>query len=160
MKRTFLLAAVSALTLAPPAWAQQTDHSGAAPEPQTGHATATRANTPAPADSCTPEHAAMGHCTPPPMTTAQPAGDPHAGHETPAGKPLDPHAGHSAEPTAAPADPHAGHAAPAEPPEAQPDPHTAHEVTAKPAQDDSHAAHGQASPQRPNPHAGPTTPNK
>src|SRR3546814_4330025 len=73
------------------------------------------------------------------MTTAQPAGDPHAGHETPAGKPLDPHAGHSAEPTAAPADPHAGHAAPAEPPEAQPDPHAGHEMTAKPAQADSHA---------------------
>src|SRR3546814_4419377 len=72
MKRTFLLAAVSALTLASPAWAQQTDHSGAAPDPHTGHATETRANTPAPADSCTPEHAAMGHCTPPPMTTAKP----------------------------------------------------------------------------------------
>src|SRR3546814_13142530 len=79
MKRTFLLAAVSALTLASPAWAQQTDHSGAAPDPHTGHATETRANTPAPADSCTPEHPAMGHCTPPPMTTAHPAGGPHAG---------------------------------------------------------------------------------
>src|SRR3546814_1117522 len=158
MKRTYLLAAVSALTLASPAWAQQTDHSGAAPDPHTGHATETRANTPAPADSCTPEHAAMGHCTPPPMTTAQPAGDPHAGHETPAGKPPDPHAGHSAEPTAAPADPHAGHAAPAEPPEAQPDPHAGHEMTAKPAQADSHAGHGQASPQRPDPHPGHSIP--
>src|SRR3546814_11457935 len=95
MKRTFLLAAVSALTLASPAWAQQTDHSGAAPDPHTGHATETRANTPAPADSCKPEHAAMGHCTPPPMTTAKPVGDPHAGPEKRAGKHLDPPSGHS-----------------------------------------------------------------
>src|SRR3546814_9682734 len=54
-----------------PAWAQQTDHSGAAPDSHAGHETETRANTPAPADSCTPEHAAMGHCTPRTVTTAQ-----------------------------------------------------------------------------------------
>src|SRR3546814_18807435 len=98
MKRTFLLAAVSALTLASPAWAQQTDHSGAAPDPHTGHATETRANTPAPAESCTTEHAALGHCTPPPMTTDQPAGDPHPGPEPPAGNTLHTHARHSAHP--------------------------------------------------------------
>src|SRR3546814_17702687 len=105
MKRTFLLAAVSALTLASPAWAQQTDHSGAAPDPHTGHATETRANTPAPADSCTPEHAAMGHCTQPPMTTAQPAGEPHAGHETPARKPLETHPAYTPAPPPPPAPP-------------------------------------------------------
>src|SRR3546814_9113715 len=126
-----------------PAWAKQTDHSGAAPDSHAGHETETRANTPAPADSCTPEHAAMGHCTPRTVTTAQPAGDPHAGHVTPAGKPVDPYAGHSAEPVVAPADPHAGHAAPAEPPEAQPDPHAGHEMTAEPAQADPHAGHVQ-----------------
>src|SRR3546814_16430164 len=108
MKRTFLLAAVSALTLASPAWAQQTDHSGAAPDPHTGHATATRAYTPATADSSTPAHAAMRQCPPPPMTTAQPAGDPHAGHDTPASKPHDPPARHRPAPNPAPADPPPG----------------------------------------------------
>jgi copper resistance protein B len=51
---------------------------------------------PAPAQdtSCTPEHAAMGHCTPRPP--AQTADDPHAGHQMPAEEQpaADPHAGH------------------------------------------------------------------
>lgn len=66
--------------IASPAFAQHSGHS----EP------------PAPAQdtSCTPEHAAMGRCTPP--APAQPADDPHAGHEMPAEEQPadDPHAGH------------------------------------------------------------------
>lgn len=44
------------------------------------------ARTPEPAaPACTPEHAAMGHCTmPAPVSTPPPAADPHAGHQMPA----------------------------------------------------------------------------
>src|SRR3546814_12576612 len=105
-----------------PAWAKQTDHSGAAPDSPAGHETETRANTPAPADSCTPEHAAMGHCTPRTVPTAQPAGDPHAGHVTPAGKPAAPYAVHRPEPVVTPADPPAD----PPPPPAQPRPDELH----------------------------------
>lgn len=66
--------------IATPAFAQHSGHS----------------QPPAPAQdtSCTPEHAAMGHCTPPPP--AQPADDPHSGHQMPAEEqPADDrHAGH------------------------------------------------------------------
>ena len=84
-----LLAGVAA-----PALAQHSGHSRpAAPTTET---------------SCTPEHAAMGHCTMP--SEAEPA-DPHAGHEMPA------------EQTGA-GDPHAGHrmASPPQPPQAPPPP--------------------------------------
>lgn len=89
-------------------------------------------NTPAPA-ACAPEHAAMGHCTPPPPPAPAPAPDPHAGHQMPAPEQPpapDPHAGHQipvpAPAPAAPAsDPHAGHSmgpAPAEVPVGPPPP--------------------------------------
>lgn len=101
---------------AAPATAQHSGHSAPA--------------APAPQASCTPEHAAMGHCTMPPAE--QPA-DPHAGHQMPAQEQpaADPHAGHQMpapeQPAADPApaaDPHAGHQmAPAtQPPEAPPPP--------------------------------------
>lgn len=71
---TLLLAGV-----ATPAAAQHEGHAPAAP---------------APVASCTPEHAAMGHCKLP--ATQKPAADPHAGHQMPA-QPTpqaDPHAAH------------------------------------------------------------------
>ncbi|PWG01966.1 copper resistance protein B [Sphingosinicella humi] len=154
MKRALLLAAVSVLTLASPAWAQQAGHSGAAPDPHAGHVTQPRANTPAPADSCTPEHAAMGHCTLQPMTAAPPTGDPHAGHEMPADRSVDPHAGHSAEPETLPTDPHAGHGQSSA---QQPDPHAGHSMS-EPQTQDPHAGHampGQSS----DPHAGHAMPS-
>lgn len=78
MTRLFLLLAASALTPVP-ALAQHSGHDASAE--------------PASDSSCTPEHAAMGHCTLPAPATAAP--DPHAGHDMPAGQqPADPHAGH------------------------------------------------------------------
>ena len=56
-----------------------------------GHCTMPPTPSPAqPASTCTPEHAAMGHCT---IDQQQPATDPHAGHAMP-GQEADPHAGH------------------------------------------------------------------
>lgn len=60
-----------ALTIAAPAMAQT-----ATVDPHAGHRMAQSA--PA-AGACTPEHAAMGHCTP--KTAAAPAADSHAGHD-------------------------------------------------------------------------------
>ena len=59
-----------------------------------GHCTmppATPAPAPPPASTCTAEHAAMGHCTMP--AQQQSTADPHAGHAAPAQQ-ADPHAGH------------------------------------------------------------------
>ncbi len=64
------LAAIT-LTIAAPALAQT-----ATVDPHDGHRMAQSA--PA-ADTCTPEHAAMGHCTP--ETAAAPAADSHAVHD-------------------------------------------------------------------------------
>src|SRR5690606_22546987 len=82
----------------------------------------------APDSSCTPEHAAMGHCT----LQSTPSSDSHAGHTEPEnqGTSNDPgrtpeHAamGHCTMPPAAPTpDPHAGHGAPGQPV----DPHAGH----------------------------------
>ena len=66
-----LFLAAIALAVASPAMAQT-----AAADPHAGHNMAQSA--PA-ADSCTPEHAAMGHCTP--KKAAAPAADPHGGHD-------------------------------------------------------------------------------
>lgn len=71
MTRLLLLLAASAL--ASPAWAQHSGHADAPPE-----------------TTCTPEHAAMGHCA---MPTVSGEPDPHAGHDMPA-QDEDPHAGH------------------------------------------------------------------
>ncbi len=54
---------------------------------------------PAPPSTCTPEHAAMGHCTMPAGNPPATASDPHAGHQMPG---ADLHAGH-APATSAPA---------------------------------------------------------
>ena len=116
----------------------------------------------APQTSCTPEHAAMGHCTMP-----SEAVDPHAGHtmsaeelkEQPA---PDPHAGHQMSPEEEPADPHAGHQMPAEEQPAA-DPHAGHQMPAKPQAaepaTDPHAGHAmpaqpQAGQPAADPHAG------
>ncbi|MGV2495103.1 copper resistance protein B [Pelagerythrobacter aerophilus] len=139
MKRSLLLVAASLFAWTSPAAAQETGH-GAEHAPPASPAT--------PGSSCTPEHAAMGHCT----LQSTPSADPHTGHATPehqpsgadsgapdctqehaamghctpqAGPASDPHAGHKApEPSA---DPHAGHAmpgmtAPDAPPVAPPPP--------------------------------------
>jgi copper resistance protein B len=134
MRSALLLLAASALSA--PALAQHSGHNQAAPA--SGQA-------PPPAATCTPEHAAMGHCIMPEpavqpstpavvctpeheamghcrMPAAPPAGqaDPHAGHgaDPHAGHAADPHAGHGADPHASHAtDPHAGHGA---------DPHAGH----------------------------------
>lgn len=69
MTRALLLLAAGAI--ATPVWAQQAD-------PHAGHPmTAEKPATPAPAPTCSPEHAAMGHCklpnpAPQPSTPAQP----------------------------------------------------------------------------------------
>ena len=92
MTRALLL--LAATCLAPPALAQQAD-------PHAGHATTTASEAPT-ATSCTPEHAAMGHCklpaTPaPPPAPASTCTAEHAamGHCTmPSDPPAVPHAGH------------------------------------------------------------------
>lgn len=139
MKRSLLLVAASLFASTTSVAAQETGH-GAEHAPPASPAT--------PGSSCTPEHAAMGHCT----LQSTPSADPHTGHATPehqpsgadsgapdctpehaamghctpqAGPASDPHAGHKApEPSA---DPHAGHAmpgmtAPDAPPVAPPPP--------------------------------------
>ena len=119
---------------AAPAFAQHSGHSQPPASPPT---------------SCTPEHAAMGHCTRPP---AAPATDPHAGHDMPAqqrpSQPVaDPHAGHPMpEPEQPVADPHAGHQMPAQDAQPSPDPHAGHQMPApeqKPSAD-PHAGHDTA----------------
>ena len=75
----------------------------------------------APASTCTPEHAAMGHCTMPPTTPAPappPASTCTAEHAA---------MGHCTMPAQqqSTADPHAGHAAPAQ----QADPHAGHQMS-------------------------------
>jgi copper resistance protein B len=111
---------------------------------------------PAAGASCTPEHAAMGHCTPPPPP-AQPeaqAVDPHAGHEMPDEEPqaADPHAGHQMpdEEEQPVADPHAGHEMPAEEQQPVADPHAGHQMPAEqqPAAD-PHAGHRMGSAPQP-----------
>lgn len=91
MKRLLLPFAASALMTAP-ALAQHSGHDGPVE----------------PTSSCTPEHAAMGHCT---MPAPAPPADPHAGHSLPEADPAapDPHAGHDMPTPPQPADPHAGH---------------------------------------------------
>ena len=97
-----LIALFAASALASPALAQHSGHGDAA----------------TPEAACTPEHAAMGHCTMP-----GDGADPHAGHEMPAEEAADPHAGHEM-PAEQPADPHAGHqmGASPNPPEGPPPP--------------------------------------
>ena len=81
---------------------------------------------PAGPPSCTPEHAAMGHCK---LPAQKQQADPHAGHNMPAPEPIprpDPHAGHQMPAGGQPApDPHAGHQMPAQEQPA-PDPHAGH----------------------------------
>ena len=112
MKR--FMALLFAASVSGPALAQHSSHPPAPTQPASpttctpehaamGHCTAspsTAAPASAPASTCTPEHAAMGHCTMPPAASA------------PAPTTADPHGGHDMEPEApAPtaADPHAGH---------------------------------------------------
>ena len=66
--KTFIGAIVLAFSV--PAFAQ----AAPATDPHAGHQMAAAA---APAPTCTPEHAAMGHCQ---LPTEKPAADPHAGH--------------------------------------------------------------------------------
>ena len=136
MKR--LLTLLFAASVSAPALAQHGGHTAPTPpvsppactpeHAAMGHCTmppATSAPTPAPASTCTPEHAAMGHCTMPPATPA-PAPAP-ATTCTPEHAAM----GHCtmppATPSPTPADPHAGHVMPS-PPTAQPaaDPHAGH----------------------------------
>jgi copper resistance protein B len=79
-----------------------------APDPHAGHRMepAPPPPTTAPA-ACTPEHAAMGHCT---MSQPQ-ATDPHSGHSAPSPPIPDPHAGHDM-PAQPDSDPNAGHTMP------------------------------------------------
>lgn len=116
-----LLLAVTLLVLPAAAAAQHEGHGAAAPSTPAGSGQA-------PATSCTPEHAAMGHCTMPAAPKADAPADPHAAHgtqEAPSSTAPVPsiactpeHAamGHCTMPVApkpdAPADPHAGHAMP------------------------------------------------
>ena len=142
MTRLALL--LAATVLASPAWAQTDPHAGhqMPAEPQ-----------PATSTTCTPEHAAMGHCKL--RAQEQQPADPHAGQQMPAEPQpatsttctpehaamghcklpaqeqpaADPHAGHqmpAAEPAPAPADPHAGHQIPVQPA----DPHAGHDMGA------------------------------
>lgn len=114
-----------------------------------GHSTA-----PATDPSCSPEHAAMGHCTMP--AAAQPP-DPHAGHSMPAQQQqqqqpvADPHAGHRmpVEEQLA-TDPHAGHDMPAQEQQSVPDPHAGHQMPPEqqPAAD-PHAGHQMGSAPEP-----------
>ena len=121
-----------------------------------GHAT------PAPTTnaSCTPEHAAMGHCKLP-APEKQPV-DPHAGHAMPAPQqqpqPLpDPHAGHQMPAEPEPVDPHAGHQMPAEPKAA--DPHAGHQMPAETASPtDPHAGHDMGAMATPEIPTGPPPP--
>lgn len=88
---TLLLAGAAA-----PALAQHSGHAEPVPAPAAstctpehaamGHCTLPPATPPPPPpaaapSSCTPEHAAMGHCTLPPSQPQSPAPDPHAGHD-------------------------------------------------------------------------------
>lgn len=120
MTRSLLLVTASLFALTNPAAAQEAGHGArhAPPPPPAA----------APDSSCTPEHAAMGHCT----LQSTPSSDSHAGHTEPEnqGTSNDPgctpeHAamGHCTMPPAAPTpDPHAGHGAPGQPV----DPHAGH----------------------------------
>ena len=164
MKRLILV--LLATTLATPAFAQHGGHaqpaSQAPADPHAGHAAQPEPPAPAPT-SCTPEHAAMGHCVmprptpapaaPPPssctaehaamghcQSTAREPVDPHAGHDQPAQSATDPHAGHGAGPQPQPppgADPHAGHQMPSGEPAT-----AAHADHAMPSgQADAHSGH-------------------
>lgn len=111
MTRALLLLAAS--SLAAPVWAQPAD-------PHAGHQmTAEKPAAPVPAPTCTPEHAAMGHCTLPAPAVQPPPAPPasratctpeHAamGHCTPSAPSqpqsgtVDPHAGHDMGSTAGP----------------------------------------------------------
>lgn len=79
---------------------------------------------PAPQTTCLPEHAAMGHCTPPPPPA--PATDPHGGHGKPAQQPPPPPPQQPPQPVA---DPHAGHQMPAPAQSPVADPHAGHTTT-------------------------------
>ena len=126
-----------ASSMASPVLAQHADHDQA-PPPASASASTESTTAPPAEEACTPEHAAMGHCTLPPSPPPPPACTPeHAamGHCTmaPAAPPpppactpehaamghctmpssrgpqqADPHAGHDPSPQAA-NDPHAGH---------------------------------------------------
>lgn len=123
MKRLFILLAATA---AAPAIAQHDAHAQhgrqgghgphAAPAAQADpHAGHVQPSAPTPAPACTPEHAAMGHCTmaaPPPAPASCSPEHAAMGHCAPAGSQQpDPYAGHAmpAQSPAAPGDPHAGH---------------------------------------------------
>lgn len=112
--------ALLALLLAGAATPALAQHSGHA-EPES----------PATGTSCTPEHAAMGHCTMP--FAPQQSTDPRAAHQVQTEQPtaVDPHAGHKmpATPQASPTDPHAGHQMPDQQAPAG-DVHAGHEMTA------------------------------
>ena len=143
MKRLLIL--MLAASVSAPALAQHGGHTAPAPpaSPPTctpehaamGHcrmpaATPAPAPAPAPAPTCAPEHAAMGHCT---MPAAPPAS---------VSPPVtDPHTGHRmpapAPAPATPVAPHAGHVMPPQQAPAQPaaDPHAGHQMA--PAAQDS-----------------------
>lgn len=82
MTRSLLLAAASCSVLASPAAAEHAAHA-VRPVPPAPSA--------APDTTCTPEHAAMGHCIPAPL----PKTSPPAGHSMPAAPATDPQAWHS-----------------------------------------------------------------
>jgi len=81
MRRPLLLAIVVALGAGSPALAQHSGHQMPAPAAE-----------PAPGQACLPEHAAMGHCTRPPVREPQETAPASA---TPPASPADPHAGHA-----------------------------------------------------------------
>lgn len=160
MTRSLLLAAASFFALTMPAAAQDAGR-GAQHAPPASPA--------APDTNCTPEHAAMGHCSP----RSSPGPDPHDGHVAPEGQQsearggdpdctpehaamghctptaspeMDPHAGYTmGEPGTQKPDTHAGHTMPVQPSGAQQDPHAGHSMPAPPSSD-PHAGHAMANP--------------
>jgi copper resistance protein B len=118
--------------------------------------------TPAPTTNatCTPEHAAMGHCKLP--APEKPPVDPHAGHTMPAPQRQqsqpDPHAGHQMPVQEPPVvDPHAGHQMPAEQQSKPTDPHAGHQMPAQ-QQADPHAGHDMGATAAPEVQPGPPPP--
>lgn len=113
---------------------------------------------PAPAANatCTPEHAAMGHCKLP--AQGQAPAEPRAGQSMPAPQQQpqpDPHAGHQMPAQQSPPDPHANHAMPAQQEAAPTDPHAGHQMPAQPTPTDPHAGHDMGAVAGPEPQPGP-----
>lgn len=147
MKR--LIAILLAGAAASPALAQHAGHGQAtqAQNPHAAHAMpAPTAPEPVAAPACTPEHAAMGHCTMPAEPTSPPATDPHAGHAAPPSAPA-PAPAPTPSPACTPEHAAMGHCtmtvrpAPQPSPTPEADPHDGHQMAPPPQATDSHAGH-------------------